>query len=985
MKKILLLIPLLVLGLYLFTGQSVDKTSKRDIDPSQQEPLKWSDPLRTSIYDPSVPMPAELPMGDNYVHPNTEVRVVQTPTERLMINPSYRVLPRTNVHQSEIILEVNPVNPMIMFGSSNAVSFPLYISEGVYVTTNGGASWFGSDTLKASEPAYHGGDPAPTIDKNGNFIISHLGYQVSGMFGNYSTNNGLNWSNSFTIQSGSVDKNLSGTDDVPSSPYYGRSYTVWTTWGSGYPSRISYTTNGGVNWSAPTNILSPMSGYIARGEDVEVGPAIGGNPNGTVYAVWANNVGNTAEDWMAFAKSTDGGVTFTGNNQAVDMNGLLCFNNCFGAYGIRMNSFVRIAIDKSGGPRNGWIYVATSGRNIAPAGSDADIILHRSSDGGTTWMTPVRVNQDPLNNGKNQFYNAVAIDGNGGVNVIYYSNLNTSADSAECFVARSVDGGNTFTEIVASDHRFRPKPVPGLAGGYAGDYIGIAAGAGKIFPFWMDDITGVYQAWTAPIDLGPSVSHTPLPNTENITGPYVVNCTITPSGSPINLSLTKLHWRRGAAAWDSVLLTNTSGNNFTANIPGNNTAATYNYYIRTFDNLGRPGTSGSLLAPHVFFAGPDAVKPIITHTPLGDLPKPNFPPTIAANVVDPADYGGLDSVWVRWYKNTTANGIQHVKLTSTGGNNFSAALNQPNSYVNYNDSIFYRIIAQDNSTSHNRDSTALYKFKIVSTVTACIGTGTTGVAWPYNTFWHDSRTQMLYTAAEITAAGGAAGNIFQVGFDVLSAASQTMNGFNVRLQHTTATSITGWVTTGWTTVYTGTYTVPGTGLQYVTLQGSGFDYNGTGNLLMEICFDNTSYTSATNVASTAVTNMAREYHTDGSTGCSMTSGSSVSRPNTCFKINTIVGIPNVNIELPKVFSLAQNYPNPFNPTTTISYSIPKGNNVVLTVYDITGKEVAKLVNEFKQAGNYNVNFNASNLASGMYLYRIEAGDFVEVKKMVLVK
>jgi len=92
-----------------------------------------------------------------------------------------------------------------------------------------------------------------------------------------------------------------------------------------------------------------------------------------------------------------------------------------------------------------------------------------------------------------------------------------------------------------------------------------------------------------------------------------------------------------------------------------------------------------------------------------------------------------------------------------------------------------------------------------------------------------------------------------------------------------------------------------------------------------------------------------------------------------------------NLLTPKEYNLAQNYPNPFNPVTTIQYSIPQRSNVTLKVYDILGNEVATLINEEKDRGVYSVNFDASGLASGMYLYRIQAGSFVETKKMILLK
>ena len=98
----------------------------------------------------------------------------------------------------------------------------------------------------------------------------------------------------------------------------------------------------------------------------------------------------------------------------------------------------------------------------------------------------------------------------------------------------------------------------------------------------------------------------------------------------------------------------------------------------------------------------------------------------------------------------------------------------------------------------------------------------------------------------------------------------------------------------------------------------------------------------------------------------------------------VVGVPNENIS-PASFNLSQNYPNPFNPATKITYSIPNELQVNLKIYDVMGREVAVLVNGRQQAGTYEVNFNAASLASGTYFYKLTAGDFVSVKKMILLK
>ena len=93
----------------------------------------------------------------------------------------------------------------------------------------------------------------------------------------------------------------------------------------------------------------------------------------------------------------------------------------------------------------------------------------------------------------------------------------------------------------------------------------------------------------------------------------------------------------------------------------------------------------------------------------------------------------------------------------------------------------------------------------------------------------------------------------------------------------------------------------------------------------------------------------------------------------------------VDFGAPKKFELSQNYPNPFNPNTTIRFSLPEAGNVKLTLFNILGQEIKTLVNEFKESGVHTINFDASELNSGMYIYKIEAANFVQTRKMTLVK
>jgi hypothetical protein len=97
------------------------------------------------------------------------------------------------------------------------------------------------------------------------------------------------------------------------------------------------------------------------------------------------------------------------------------------------------------------------------------------------------------------------------------------------------------------------------------------------------------------------------------------------------------------------------------------------------------------------------------------------------------------------------------------------------------------------------------------------------------------------------------------------------------------------------------------------------------------------------------------------------------------------GINNISGLTPSKYNLYQNYPNPFNPSTTISFDLPVDGFIKLTVYDVTGKEIVVLANEFRHSGTHDINFNASNLSSGVYYFKLTAGDYSETKKMILNK
>jgi hypothetical protein len=405
---------------------------------------------------------------------------------------NFRIHP-SPITQTETFITRHPLNPSILFASANTINLNTgFVSEGIYVSTNAGATWAGSDTCNGAPITFHRGDPGIAIDKNGRFLLIRLA-NIPGLYSHYSTNNGATWSSQRTVALDDQDRASLTSDGDQTSANYGRSYAVWVRFSLPYPVLFAYTDDGAANWSTPAQVNAPPQ--RCQGGEVAIGPG------GSVNACWAGVIGVSpfTEDYAGFARSTNGGSTWTVDENAFDMNGIA------GTFptksNIRVNGLPRLDVDATGGARNGWIYVVTSEKNLAPAGSDPDIILHRSTNNGATWSSGVRVNQDALNNGKYQYFPVVHVDDGGGVNVLFYDDRTTTSDSASVFLARSTNGGVTWQDFEIADHHFRPSPIGGLGQGYQGDNIGLTSVGDTLWPVWMDNSSGIYQIWSCPIDL----------------------------------------------------------------------------------------------------------------------------------------------------------------------------------------------------------------------------------------------------------------------------------------------------------------------------------------------------------------------------------------------------------------------------------------------------------------------------------------------------
>ena len=396
--------------------------------------------------------------------------------------------PNNTNRPNEVTIAINPVDQNYIAAGSNLRFY--------YVSSNGGLTW--QETIMDS-PLGVWGDPVVIYDPLGNLFYGHLsdppspGHWIDRIVVQKSTNNGTTWNDGAGIGYSPSPKAQDKEwliADFTNSPYQNNIYVSWTEFdsygssSSSDSSRIlfSRSTDHGETWAIPIKI-SDVGGDCIDSDNTTEGavPAVG--PNGEVYVSWAGPLG------IMFDKSTDGGVTFGTDIFVTDQPGGWDYD----VPGInRCNGLPVTVCDISSSQYSGNIYINwTDQRNGL---DNTDVFVIKSTDGGATWGTPVKVNDD--NTSRHQFFTWMTVDQTSGyLYVVFYDRRNTTGAVTDVYLARSIDGGETFQNFKINETSF--SPVSSI---FFGDYTCIAAMDGKIFPIWMRMDEPQMSIWTALIN-----------------------------------------------------------------------------------------------------------------------------------------------------------------------------------------------------------------------------------------------------------------------------------------------------------------------------------------------------------------------------------------------------------------------------------------------------------------------------------------------------
>ncbi len=386
----------------------------------------------------------------------------------------------------EVSIAINPVHPNCVAASSNINNY--------YYSINGGSTW---KEKKVSSKHGVWGDPMVHFDAFGNLYFAHLGKNPEKYFPNWIDNmvvQRINMSYDSCFADASIGFNNGKIQDKEwlSSNLKGTLFMTWTEFDR-YESkdpndhsriRFSQSEDFGTTWAKPI-VVSDKEGDCLDGDSTMEGATSCSDSKGNIYVCWSGI------NKLWFDKSTSGGKSFGADKIIATQYGGW---NVPVRHLFRANGMPFILCNQSASNYKDRLYVNwTDTRN-----GDADIFLKYSDDGGETWSNDIRVNNDVLGNGADQFCNNFSIDAvTGELYIVFYDKRNSRTGAyVDVYLAKSMDGGNHWTNYRITS---KPFPAPGKTE-FFGDYIDVDAYNGIIMPIFTSNDNGQYNVYTCHVD-----------------------------------------------------------------------------------------------------------------------------------------------------------------------------------------------------------------------------------------------------------------------------------------------------------------------------------------------------------------------------------------------------------------------------------------------------------------------------------------------------